>query len=138
MLCFNFMVDVGSAYQSIVALHGAWDGSGSTLPLREGTGSGLAIQIAKSGFFYAKVKNVLLSCASLPSCFVHTHTPRPPTLADLAQKSEEITVLLSNSSVQRSALACSTQADFSPQEQANPPTHEFFSGYVIFKPSGQR
>lgn len=42
------------------------------------------------GFFYAEVKNVLIFRASLPSCLVHAHTPLPPTLAGLAQKSREI------------------------------------------------
>lgn len=63
---------------------------------------------------------------------LHMQTPLPPTLAGLAQKSGEITALLSNSSVQSSAFACSVQADFSPQKQANPPTLQFFFSFFFF------
>lgn len=99
MLCFNFMLDKERAYQSITALQGIRGNSGSVLPLHEGTGSGLAIWIAKSGFLLvfffllflnAEVKNVLLSCAALPSCLIHAHAPLPPTPAGLAQRSGEV------------------------------------------------
>lgn len=121
-LCFNFTLDIESTYQSIETLQGVWSNPGSALPLSEGTGSGLASWIAKSRFFNAEVKNVLLSGADLPSCRTHAQTPLPPTLAGLAQRSGEITALLSNSSVRSSALACSVQADFSSSKTSKP-TH---------------
>lgn len=86
MLCFNFMLDFESIYQPVKALQVVQGTSGSAVPLHEGTGSGLAIQIAKSVLFYAEVKTVLLSCASLPSCLVHAHTPCLPCLLLLPRK----------------------------------------------------
>lgn len=86
MFCFNFMLDLQSIYQPVEALQAVWSTSGSALPLHEGTGSGLAIWIAKSMLFYAEVKTVLLSCASLPSCLVHVHTPCLPRQLLLPKK----------------------------------------------------
>lgn len=125
MHCFNFMLEVESAYQSIMALQGVWGDSGSVLPLHESIGSGLANRIAKSGIFYAEVKNVLLSCAFLPSCLVYAHTPLPPTPAGVAQESGEITVQLSNSSIQRSALVY-RQIFLLKNKQNHPHFHLFF------------
>lgn len=79
-----------------------------------------------------EVKNVLLFCASLPALHMQT-TPASHTSRSCPKKHGEITIQLSNSSIQRSALACSMQADFSPQKQAIPPTLEFFSWICYFQ-----
>lgn len=61
-----------------------------------------------------------------------THTPASHTGQSCPKKSGEITIQLSNSSIQRSALACSMQAYFSPQKTSNPTHTQFFFLDMLF------
>lgn len=104
--------------------------SGLTLLFQEG--SGKTIQTAK---FWRGILRLKIYFSTVPPFLpcTCTHLPASHTSWSCPKKSGEITIQLSNSSIQRSALACSMQADFSPQKQAIPPTLDFFSWICYFQ-----
>lgn len=113
-----------------MTLQGVQGRSGLTLLFQEG--SGKTIQTAK---FLGGILRLKMYFSTVPPFLpcTCTHPPASHTSWSCPKKSGEITIQLSNSSIQRSALACSMQADFSPQKQAIPPTLDFFSWICYFQ-----
>lgn len=72
---------IKNAYQSIAALQGVLGDSGSSLPLHEGTGSCLAIWIAKSFFFFPLMLRLKMYLSPvplfLPALYMHMHPSLP-------------------------------------------------------------